>query len=432
MEPFRISIAGQHRVVIGHDSYDFTEHMLKAAFLSAQPSLPVFRRLEFSVRAELEHVFDEFALNTGWRALRFSEGNLVLKAEGLFIVATGDQKRTHSSCAFQLWADSVPRVEGAIATIYASCKKSRITDTMFSLGWNHIDCDSIEQDMLQEIADDVLHDEAYPELRQGVQAFIAAYLAASEAVLVLQGNPGNGKTRLIRSILGEMSRRKGTAIKAIYTTDVEVLDRDTIFRRFINGLFEAFVVEDADHLLRPRSDGNDRLHRFLGISDGIIQAHGRKIIFSTNLPNLGDIDDALIRPGRCFARVKVRELSPAEAEKLLIKLSRGDGLKVSQVMSALGQCNRKAYSLKSIGRMATGWPTCRSSEKNWRLLRSGQSEVKRPTENSRPYRFFIASRAVRPGVRTAIGTLPGLRGALPSGCRPTGSLYRARPGLASA
>jgi ATP-dependent 26S proteasome regulatory subunit len=27
----------------------------------------------------------------------------------------------------------------------------------------------------------------------------------------------------------------------------------------------------------------------------------RKIIFSTNLPNVGDLDDALVRPGRCFA-----------------------------------------------------------------------------------------------------------------------------------
>src|SRR5437899_6091330 len=35
------------------------------------------------------------------------------------------------------------------------------------------------------------------------------YLRASETVLILQGPPGTGKTRLVRSILGAISHRKG-------------------------------------------------------------------------------------------------------------------------------------------------------------------------------------------------------------------------------
>jgi hypothetical protein len=31
----------------------------------------------------------------------------------------------------------------------------------------------------------------------------------------------------------------------------------------ITRLQDAFVIEDADHLLKPRSDGNEHLHRFL-------------------------------------------------------------------------------------------------------------------------------------------------------------------------
>jgi ATP-dependent 26S proteasome regulatory subunit len=48
----------------------------------------------------------------------------------------------------------------------------------------------------------------------------------------------------------------------------------------------------------------------------VVRSQGRKIIFSTNLPNVGDLDDALIRPGRCFARIHVRNLSAAEARAL--------------------------------------------------------------------------------------------------------------------
>jgi ATP-dependent 26S proteasome regulatory subunit len=50
-------------------------------------------------------------------------------------------------------------------------------------------------------------------------------------------------------------------------------------------------------------------------------AQGRKIIFTTNLPNVGDIDEALVRPGRCFATVRTRALERGEAEALLARLA---------------------------------------------------------------------------------------------------------------
>jgi len=39
-------------------------------------------------------------------------------------------------------------------------------------------------------------------------------------------------------------------------------------------------------------------------TDPVVRAQGRKIIFTTKLPNIGDIDEALVRPGRCFATVR--------------------------------------------------------------------------------------------------------------------------------
>ena len=89
-----------------------------------------------------------------------------------------------------------------------------------------------------------------------------------------------------------------------------------MFVKFITGWHDAFVVEDADHVLKPRADGNEHLHRFLTIADGVVRSQGRKIIFSTNLPNVGDLDEALIRPGRCFARIHVRTLTAPEAQAL--------------------------------------------------------------------------------------------------------------------
>jgi ATP-dependent 26S proteasome regulatory subunit len=104
--------------------------------------------------------------------------------------------------------------------------------------------------------------------------------------------------------------------------------------RFITGDEDAFVMEDADHVMKPRADGNDHLHRFLTIADGVVRAQGRKIIFSTNLPNVGDLDEALVRPGRCFARLFVRRLTGEEAQALAIEIAQGGANALNGASSA--------------------------------------------------------------------------------------------------
>jgi ATP-dependent 26S proteasome regulatory subunit len=99
-------------------------------------------------------------------------------------------------------------------------------------------------------------------------------------------------------------------------------------------------------LLKPRADGNEHLHRFLTIADGVVRSQGRKIIFSTNLPNVGDLDDALIRPGRCFARIHVR----VEAQALAEEISAGDAGKLTCASLALAAEQGRKHSLAEIYR----------------------------------------------------------------------------------
>jgi hypothetical protein len=148
---------------------------------------------------------------------------------------------------------------------------------MFTINWHFLSGTEVESAEIEEIADGALLDEAYPELKGGVQSFIERYLDAKETILVLQGPPGTGKTRLIRAILGEISRRKeeGEEAQVLYTGDMKALQGDSIFVKFITGWDDAFVVEDADHMLKPRSDGNDHLHRFLTIADGVVRTEPR-------------------------------------------------------------------------------------------------------------------------------------------------------------
>ena len=125
---------------------------------------------------------------------------------------------------------------------------------------------------------------------------------------------------------------------------------DELFVKFITGSHDAFLIEDADHLLKPRADGNEHLHRFLTIADGVVRSQGRKIIFSTNLPNVGDLDEALIRPGRCFARVHVRNLTAAEAQALAEEIAAGDADKLSRASQALAVEDGRRRSLAEVYR----------------------------------------------------------------------------------
>jgi ATP-dependent 26S proteasome regulatory subunit len=66
------------------------------------------------------------------------------------------------------------------------------------------------------------------------------------------------------------------------------------------------------------------MHRFLNASDGLISMKGKKIIFTTNIPNIGDIDDALIRPGRCFDILNFRNLTKLEAQVVVDEFYTGE------------------------------------------------------------------------------------------------------------
>lgn len=300
------------------EAYSLSDMAMKSRFVSAWREgctrYPIYRDLRFAARVSLDDLFDDLALNLGWMAQRPKSGEMLLDAGHTFIIVQGARKSNYCSAQFRIWAERPEFAALACDAILQRVNSSRIREPMFTIDWHFASKGGLRSISIEEMADDLLCDAAYPTLPSGVAQFVQRYLDAKETILVLQGPPGTGKTRLIRAILGALSDRKGGAARALFTGDAKALESDELFVQFITGLEDAFVVEDADHLLKPRSEGNQDLHRFLAIADGVVRSQGKKIIFSTNLPNVGDLDDALVRPGRCFARLHLRELSLSEAE----------------------------------------------------------------------------------------------------------------------
>jgi hypothetical protein len=321
---------------------------------------PIFRRVRCAARRKLEDIFDDLAMKTGLAALRLAEGALLLDGPGVFVDADGWRKAGYCSCQFGIWTDSVQRMEDLREQLFRIVGDRYEAQQTFTIDWYFTDSSrGLNSTSFDELMVDRLYDEAYPSLGEPLTSFVNRYLDASETVLVLQGGPGTGKTRLVRAILSALSARKADSARVLYTADKRALESDEIFVEFVTGSHDAFVIEDADHLLLARSNGNHDLHRFLAIADGVVRAQGRKIIFTTNLANVNDIDEALLRPGRCFANVRTRNLRHEEAARVMERMSR-DGLVAQSTLEELFEPGTKDVALSRIYRaFASGCATLR-------------------------------------------------------------------------
>ena len=189
--------------------------------------------------------------------------------------------------------------------------------------------------------------EMYPFLKgESLESYYDRYMASSANILLLIGPPGTGKTTFIRGLLAH------TNSSAIVSYDAAILDKDGFFARFIESDDNVMVLEDSDAFLKPRSDGNTMMHRFLNVGDGLVTTKGKKMIFSTNLPSIRDIDSALTRPGRCFDIVTFDTLTIEEAAELAERL--GVELPVRPRGKELGK-----YSIAEVFNQQTNQPNVR-------------------------------------------------------------------------
>jgi hypothetical protein len=190
-------------------------------------------------------------------------------------------------------------------------------------------------------------DEMYPFINRPIQEYYDDYMNSSASILLLFGPPGTGKTTFIRGLLQHSSK------SAMVTYDSAILEKDFIFSSFIEGDSSIFIIEDADLFLKSRQEGNTMMHKFLNVGDGLVSTKEKKMIFSTNLPSVRDIDPALVRAGRCYDIVEFRNLTIDEGTKLSKKMN---------IDSDFG--NKKEISLAEIFHPENGKKLSTSTKKS--------------------------------------------------------------------
>jgi len=192
-------------------------------------------------------------------------------------------------------------------------------------------------------------EEMYPFLNgESLGDYYDRYMESSANILLLIGPPGTGKTTFIRGLLAHRN------CSAIVTYDAGILEKDGFFAKFIEDDAEVMVLEDSDAFLKSRSDGNTMMHRFLNVGDGLVTTKGKKMIFSTNLPSIRDIDSALVRPGRCFDIVTFDVLSAVDAKslakKLKVKLPEvKDTYSIAEVFNQQSDNTKKSSTNRKVG-----------------------------------------------------------------------------------
>lgn len=158
-------------------------------------------------------------------------------------------------------------------------------------------------------------DEMYPFLGDlSLEEYYDGYMNSNSNILLLIGPPGTGKTSFIKGLLAHSNS------SAMVTYDPNILCKDSFFANYMESDTNVMVLEDSDSFLGSRSDGNTMMHKFLNVGDGLSTTKGKKLIFSTNLPSITEVDPALIRPGRCYDVLEFSLLNREQAQTLADKI----------------------------------------------------------------------------------------------------------------
>lgn len=189
------------------------------------------------------------------------------------------------------------------------CKTIKIRETIVSNDEIRSNSTTIELSDSRSVAPRV----NYPFLSRSAEELSKVFNESTNNLIMLIGPPGTGKSTYLRAMayaLSELERK-------IYVISSDRVVNHPNFEKWI-GLTSrnsVIIIEDADLLVGKRSNGNQVMSMLLNQLDGIVPVE-RKFIISTNISSINKVDEALVRPGRCFDILKFRKLTGDEAINL--------------------------------------------------------------------------------------------------------------------
>lgn len=157
-----------------------------------------------------------------------------------------------------------------------------------------------------------------PATRAALDELMAATEPGPGGLILWHGEPGTGKSHALRTLI----RQWRGWCEAHVITDPEVLlggQTSYLMSALLRGDHDRarlLVLEDAGELLSAdaRAVAGQALSRLLNVSDGLLGAGLRAIVLVTTNEPVRRMHQAVVRPGRCWARVEFARLPAAEAD----------------------------------------------------------------------------------------------------------------------
>jgi SpoVK/Ycf46/Vps4 family AAA+-type ATPase len=217
-------------------------------------------------------------------------------------------------------------------------------ETRIKISWWYTSDDGYQDSRDLDITfDEETYDQFYPGIKEGLKKYLDSYRKNKSSVLLLMGEPGTGKTTFIKNFIKEYQ------LNTVVTYDEKVMSSDFFYIQYLtDSKKQLLVIEDADLLLSSRDDNlNKTMSKLLNITDGLVKLDSKKIIFTTNTQQYTKIDNALIRPGRCFDVINFRRLTFDEA-KTACKVAKLPPITEEREHTLTEIFNRNHHSYKSF------------------------------------------------------------------------------------
>lgn len=185
---------------------------------------------------------------------------------------------------------------------------------------------------------------------EDVDTYIENFLNSKAPVLILQGEPGTGKTTFVKYLLQTMQSKvlkKRENFKAMYSFDENIFELSDFYKRLIYDEYDVLVLEDINQVLHKNQDSEslNPINKFLSVTDGLISKY-KKIIITTNIESKHHINQALLRPGRCYDVIPFRKLEGVEIDDLCDSVAKDLHLQTESINLSefYAKCNNEQNS----------------------------------------------------------------------------------------